>query len=125
MFFIPFQETKSSNNQNENKEKVILNIDEIQAFIEDDKNISEENFHTLCSSILENNLKLNQCLKLVTKYETPETIFKIVVPMLELDPEQDFDCLKVLNSSSQKIVLESLNNFKVSFYVKLISRNFS
>ena len=125
MFFIPFQETKSSNNQNENKEKVILNIDEIQAFIEDDKNISEENFHTLCSSILENNLKLNQCLKLVTKYETPETIFKIVVPMLELDPEQDFDCLKVLTSSSQKIVLESLNNFKVSFYVKLISRNFS
>ena len=125
MFFIPFQETKSSNNQNENKEKVILNIDEIQAFIEDDKNISEENFHTLCSSILENNLKLNQCLKLVTKYETPETIFKIVVPMLELDPEQDFDCLKVLSSSSQKIVLESLNNFKVSFYVKLISRNFS
>ena len=113
MFFIPFQETKSSNNQNENKEKVILNIDEIQAFIEDDKNISEENFHTLCSSILENNLKLNQCLKLVTKYETPETIFKIVVPMLELDPEQDFDCLKVLSSSSQKIVLESLNNFKV------------
>ena len=125
MFFIPFQETKSSNNQNENKEKVILNIDEIQAFIEDDKNISEENFHNLCSSILENNLKLNQCLKLVTKYETPETIFKIVVPMLELDPEQDFDCLKVLTSSSQKIVLESLNNFKVSFYVKLISRNFS
>ena len=113
MFFIPFQETKSSNNQNENKEKVILNIDEIQAFIEDDKNISEENFHTLCSSILENNLKLNQCLKLVTKYETHETIFKIVVPMLELDPEQDFDCLKVLSSSSQKIVLESLNNFKV------------
>ena len=116
MFFIPFQETKSSNNQNENKqkeEKVILNIDEIQAFIEDDKKISEKNFHTLCSSILENNLKLNQCLKLVTKYETPETIFKIVVPMLELDPEQDFDCLKVLSSSSQKIVLESLNNFKV------------
>ena len=113
MFFIPFQETKSSNNQNENKEKVILNIDEIQAFIEDDKNISEENFHNLCSSILANNLKLNQCLKLVTKYETPETIFKIVVPMLELDPEQDFDCLKVLSSSSQKIVLESLNNFKV------------
>ena len=113
MFFIPFQETKSSNNQNENKEKVILNIDEIQAFIEDDKNISEENFHTLCSSILENNLKLNQCLKLVTKYETPETIFKIVVPMLELDPEQDFDCLKVLSSSSQKILLESLNNLKV------------
>ena len=113
MFFIPFQETKSSNNQNENKEKVILNIDEIQAFIEDDKNISEENFHTLCSSILENNLKLNQCLKLVTRYETPETIFKIVVPMLELDPEQDFDCLKVLSSSSQKILLESLNNLKV------------
>ena len=105
----------TSANQDENKKVPIMNFDEIQALIEnsvdadDDKNISEENLNILCSSILENHLKLNQCIRLVTKYET-ETISKIVVPMLELDPEQDFDSLKVLSPTSQKIVLESLNN---------------
>ena len=102
----------TSANQDENKKMPIMNFDEIQALIEDnvdDKNISEENLNILCSSILENHLKLNQFIKLVTRYET-ETISKIVVPMLELDPEQDFDSLKVLSPASQKIVLESLNN---------------
>ena len=102
----------TSANQDENKKVPIMNFDEIQALIEDsvdDKNISEENLNILCSSILENHLKLNQFIKLVTRYET-ETISKIVVPMLELDPEQDFDSLKVLSPTSQKILLESLNN---------------
>ena len=95
-----------------------MNFEEIQALIAEDNyvdknNISEENFNILCASILENHLKLNQCIKFVTRYETPETISKIVVPILKLDPEQDFDCLKVLSSTSQKIVLESLNNLTV------------
>ena len=99
----------TSANQNENKKVPIMNFDEIQALIENSEDISEENLNILCSSILENHLKLNQCIGLVTRYET-ETISKIVVPMLELDPEQDFDSLKVLSPTSQKIVLESLNN---------------
>ena len=99
----------TSANQNENKKVPIMNFDEIQALIENSEDISEENLNILCSSILENHLKLNQCIKLVTRFDT-ETISKIVVPMLELDPEQDFDSLKVLSPTSQKIVLESLNN---------------